>query len=232
MLLVKLPVSWLLPLVPNVLHCRHPEGSAWAGRCGDASLVLGTSAPLALGSIQWDLHPWQLARGRIALDIRASQGTDSVAAEVRVFKGGIDVFGGQGTLSLSRLPPRYVRGWRGTLHVDALHLRTESGRLRAIDGDIRLLDLQSPQAVRWGSFRLNLPPAPAGAPSSGQFSVLTGTLQASGTATLDERGDWQLDAAVRPTKGADAALVAELGLLGPPDTSGLRRLSVAGSQGS
>lgn len=230
-LLLRWPLGWALPLLPKSVHCEWPAGTLWNGHCASLSARLGGQAFL-LGEVNWQMQPWQLWRGRLALAVSLSRGPVRATAVVHWGINHLEV------LNLSAqgpLDPAYVPGfpatWRGALQINGVHLRLDKGRLTAVEGSVRANQLASlgPASVTYGSYLLQFPPASGDVLSVGQIRDEGGPLQVQASLRVTPALDWQLDGLVAARASTDPALAKQIQYLGSPDAQGLRPFSMAGS---
>ncbi len=226
-LAVRLPLRWVLPLLPKTLHCLQPEGTLWSGGC--RGLVLLPTA-LVFDEFDWAWRPARLLHGRLAFAVRVRRLDASASGVLQWTPGRIEILdaAGVGTLQPGLPPP--LAGWTGRVAVEGLRLRLLGGRLDALDGQLEAHGLRSPQGIDWGSYRVSLPRSSGGDIAPGEIASLDGPLLLKGSvAVKPAERSWQLDVRLAVQPGADPALANALGALGAPDAEGLRPLSVAGT---
>lgn len=227
----RLPVSWVLPLLPPDVSCGQASGSVWQGRCGQLTLGRGTTA-VAIGAADWRLAPAALLRARAEASVQF-EGPQVVGhAQVSAAAGGsLQLSDVDATLPLDRrlfgmLPPN----WTGRVTLRLPLVRYAGRRLEAFNGDIEARDIvaQGPRPDDFGSYALHVPEAPAGQPHRGELRDLGGPLELQGTLVMQPDLHWQLDALVKARPRASEGLTRIIEYLGPPDANGRRSFSAAG----
>jgi hypothetical protein len=230
-LLLRLPLGWAIPLLPTRIQCDGPAGTVWNGRCASLSSRVGGNAVL-LGEVSWQLRPWQLFRGSLALDLALSRGPVHANALVQWSLNRLEVLelAARGPLDPA-LVPGFPATWRGELQVSGARLRLEKGLLTALEGTARASQLASlgPVPAAYGSYQLQFPRAAGGGLSVGQIHDEGGPLQVQATLRVTPALDWQLDGLVAARATSDPALARQIQYLGSPDAQGLRPFSLAGS---
>ena len=230
-LLLRLPLGWALPLLPTGIQCDGPTGSLWNGRCASLSSQVGGN-PFLLGEVSWQVRPWQLLRGSLALDIALSRGPVQANALVQWGLNRLEVLEltARGPLDPA-LVPGFPATWRGELQVSGARLRLEKGRLTALEGTARASQLASvgPLPVAYGNYQLQFPRATGDSLSVGQIRDEGGPLQVQATLRVTPALDWQLDGLVAARATSDPGLARHIQYLGSPDAQGLRPFSLAGS---
>lgn len=232
MLLVRLPLSWVRPLLPAGVTCDVPSGSIWNGRCGTLT-VTTSGAPLTLGAVNWRLRPGALLRLKLA-------GTLQAEGPVLTGRSGFSMGpGGNALLEdaeldapldrrlLAMVPPN----WTGRVRARLPRVELRNHQLAAVTGTIEAHDVvaQGPRPDSFGSYALTFPASPA-APGSfrGQLRDLDGPVEVAGTLDVRANLDWELNANVRARPSATPQLARLLEFLGPPDAQGRRTFSAAG----
>jgi hypothetical protein len=206
-------VGWLAAtapaqLVPDVLKALNPalqcdgaEGSLWRGSAAWCSLRVNDQV-LALGRLDWRLHPWSLLWLQPSAHVSTQWGDQLVDGDVR-----ISPFG---TLTLRdarvQLPVSLLHVWapvpaRGTLgaRVESLQWR---GHLRELNGRLEWRDAQWQWGARWlrlGHYTVEL--------RSESDQALTGQLSGEGDlagagklAVNPDKRIWQVDVALSASR--------------------------------
>jgi hypothetical protein len=132
---------------------------------------------------------------------------------------------------LSLFPP----GWSGSLELAIERAAVRHGRLSALQGRARLLQLRCVQPpADLGSVELDVP-APAldaadgTRPIVGALRDIAGPLSLQGQAQLSGDGAYEISGTVAPRGGASTDLQQALQLLGPPDAQGRYAFTLAGT---
>ena len=230
--LIRLPLRWAAPLLlPRAVHCQMPEGSLWAGRCGQLDWT-GASGAIRVGDVSWAMRPARLLRTRLAFDIRVLRGAAQAEALVQLGFGRLEVLdlAARGPIDPS-IVKGFPPGWTGELELAGVRLRLDDGKLAALDGTVvaRNLVSQTPHATAWGSYQLRIPKREGGQLAPGELHDLEGPLQLQGSLRLSPDFSWQLDGGVAARSTADPELTRQIQYLGSPDAQGLRPFSLAGS---
>lgn len=226
----RLPLRWVVPLLPAGATCSAPAGSLWRGYCSELAFGRDGNA-LSVGAVSWKLRPAALLTGRIAGEVRAAGPLLQGHGEFSLGSGRLELRNVDGTAPLDRrLLPMLPANWTGRLSVRLVELRVASGRLERAQGEAELRDIeaQGPRAGQYGSYALTLPAAPAGQAHRGELRDLGGPVELTGTVVLQPDLSWQLDALARARPSAGAALSRAMEFLGPADAQGRRRISAAG----
>jgi len=229
--LTRLPLRWALPLLPKSVHCDGPTGTLWNGQCASLSSRTGATAFL-VGELGWQLRPWQLLRGRIALDVGLSRGPLRANAQLQWGINRLEVLGlsAHGPLDPALLPG-FPATWRGELQISGGRLRLDKGRLTVLEGNARASNLggMGPVPTTYGSYQLQFPRSTGETPGIGQIRDEGGPLQVQATLRVTPAREWQLDGLVAARATSDPALARQIQYLGSPDAQGLRPFSLAGS---
>jgi hypothetical protein len=131
----------------------------------------------------------------------------------------------------ANLLPMLPRGWLGQLQVDLASAQFTQGRPEGLAGTIAVQALrQVSPPLQFGNYtlRFTTPPDAEGR-QRGELSDAGGPLAISGTVTLGKDGQYEIEGTAAGREGAPPDLVQVLELLGPPDSTGRRPFSVAGT---
>ncbi len=229
--LMRLPLGWVLPLLPKGIHCEEPTGTLWSGHC--ASLASRTGGnPFLLGEVGWQLRPWQLFGGHLVLDVALSRGPIRASALVQWGINRLEVrnLSAQGPLDPA-LVPGFPATWRGELQISDGRLRLDRGLLTVLEGNARASKLAGlgPVPTTYGSYQLRFPPVTGDTLGVGQIRDEGGPLQVQATLRVTPSLEWQLDGLVAARATSDPGLAKQIQYLGSPDAQGLRPFSLAGS---
>lgn len=178
------------------------EGSIWNGRISQLSV-----RQVRLQDVHWHLQPWALFLGRLQLRLEYADAQNQIAVSVaRGFTGANHVRGLEGRLSVpyvQGLTPYTIPVFKGVVLFEDVSLRL-AGRLPDdASGRIqwRGAAVDIGQTVDLGQLQVELEGL-----DSGIAAIITetsGLLEGEARATLDEQGNYQVDANLKPTdKGA------------------------------
>jgi hypothetical protein len=187
-LIAALPASLLGRLLPGAVRAADFSGSFWHGAAAKIS-VNG----IECGAAEWELHPAELFRLHLGVDLRWVKGDFALAASAHLGLHGIeaDSISGGGTLediaALTGLP-----GWHGTSTVAINHLSAAYHQLNALQGDINVADLRVAnlgEDINLGAYTLhfNNPAADAPGVIEGQIQDTAGPLEVHALLTLTPR---------------------------------------------
>jgi len=226
-LVVKWPASWVSGALPVGVTCGEITGTVWNGAC-DALSVQN----IALGNLQWQLHPVGLLSGALVSQLSIDGPVGTATAQVAARSGGritarnVRANFPLNPALLTSLPP----GLRGNVETDLALLRLEKGIVAAIEGHIDVHDLEQrgAQNSNWGDYVVSFPPGSSGEPV-GDVRSVKGPLEIEGKLRLTREPGFVLDGLLKPRASAPADLVQKLGALGTPDAQGRRAFSVAGT---
>jgi general secretion pathway protein N len=229
-LIARLPVRWVVGLLPAQVSCGDPAGSLWRGQCGRFA-VTGAAGPMELGRLDWTLRPAALLRASLAGEAILDGPRHRARALFEATPGG-DLELRETTAQLpldARLLRMLPANWTGRLELDVDEVVLRSRRLASARGTARALDViaQGPQPDNFGSHELKIAPVTDGT-HRGQLRDLGGPLEVEGTLVLRPDLSWQVDALLRARPGASDRLARLLEYLGPPDAQGRRTFSAAG----
>ncbi len=224
-LLARLPASWVVPRTGSV-SCASVDGSVWQGSCEGLTLE---RAPF--GDLAWDIAPLRLLTGTLAAHIVLTHGPIAGSADVARGLGGsmvlrdlvVDLPLDRG--QIPRVPPRL----RGSVHTDLSLVRIEHGAITELKGRIEAHDLTQAtgRVTALGSYAVSFPGG--GSEPLGTLVDLGGPLAVQGTLRLTRQPGYVLEGQVAAREGAPPELVANLNLLGTPDSLGRRPFSIAGT---
>ncbi|HTW73650.1 MAG TPA: type II secretion system protein N [Steroidobacteraceae bacterium] len=225
-LLVRLPASVLMPLLPAGIGCEMPGGTLWQGSC--ARLRYGS---LSLSGFSWKLHPAALLRLRVSAELSSEDPRARGHTQVELTRdGGIHLQALSAQLPLQGGLRLFPQGLAGTLQIAVQDARLRHDQLLALQGSIRVLQLRSEdEPADLGNFELQFPAAAGTGPIEGQLHDLGGPLSVSGQLRLLRGGGYDLSGWVAARPQASPDLIQALQLLGPPDAQGRRMFSLAGS---
>jgi hypothetical protein len=229
--LARLPAGLVASLLAPTLLCESPSGTIWGGSCG----VLRSGA-LTLSDVHWTTRPAGLLRARLILDLVSQDpravGQTRLTAHI---DGELDIEGLEARLPLENGLSLFPPGWSGSLELAIERAAVRHGRLSALQGRARLLQLRCVQPpADLGSVELDVP-APAldaadgTRPIVGALRDIAGPLSLQGQAQLSGDGAYEISGTVAPRDGASTDLQQALQLLGPPDAQGRYAFTLAGT---
>ncbi|HEY0720400.1 MAG TPA: type II secretion system protein N [Gammaproteobacteria bacterium] len=218
-----LALRWMEPLlakVPNRPQLQGVEGTLWSGHAVQAS-----DRGVALGELQWELSPWALLLGRLAVTLHIS-GSDGY------LDGELATGLGMKQLQLSRvngqLPAALLKSFAPSLPVKpagsfALNLNEamiEGTRLRSLDGRVvwNKGGVTAPLALEFGDLAAEFSSSDEGV--AGHVKDSGGPLQLTAELKLGADGSYTLSGKSAARSGAAPALATSLSLLGQPDAQG------------
>ena len=115
------------------------SGSLWHGAAGKI-LVSGVEC----GAAEWQLHPLQLLRLQLGVDVHWVKGDFALAASGRIGLHSFEADSISGGGALEELKSMTgLSGWRATVAVDIDRLQGTANQLNAIHGDINVADLRA-----------------------------------------------------------------------------------------
>jgi general secretion pathway protein N len=225
-LLVRLPASWVKGFLPPGVSCTDVAGTAWDGSCAGLAY---NGAPL--GTLNWELHPLALFRGKVAAFVDLTRGNDFVRGDIEVGSGQSYVAHDlQAQMPLDPpLLPQLDAGYSGNVSVNLAYLQVEKNIISAVEGQVQGTSLYSKKdRMALGSYSVTFPRASGGEPT-GELTSLDGPLDFEGTLKLTREPGWVIDGKVRTKPETPPSLVQQLAYLGAPDPSGFRPISLAGT---
>lgn len=230
-LLVRLPASVLLRLVPGPWRCTDASGTLWHGSCGEF-----TDGRHGVSELHWTVHPAALLRARIALDVRSEDPAASGQAYLEWQPGGALLIEHlAATLSPQELTALLPGGWSASLQLAIDRAQVRAGHLVALEGTLELQQLQlRGSRTTLGSYELAFPPAAdaaaaADAAMQGTLRDVEGPLSLHGQLQLQPAGSYEISGKVAAREDASPALQQLLEALGPADAGGEREFSLEGT---
>jgi hypothetical protein len=228
-LLVRLPAAWLTGFAPPGVSCTQIAGSAWNG--SSHGLVYNGAT---LGTLDWELHPLALFRGKLSAFVNLTRGQNFIRGDLEM--GGGDTYIAhdlQAQMPLDPpLLPQLDSGYSGNISVNLEYLRVRKNLIGAVQGQVQATSLYSKRdRMALGGYSVTFPRAPAGNEPVGQVMSLDGPVDFQGTLKLTHRPQpgWLLSGKVRTKPETPRALVQQLAYLGAPDAEGFRSLSLEGT---
>jgi len=205
------------------------SGSVWNG----AAQVVQSGA-VRVGSVEWNLHPLALFRGRAAADVKLTRVDGFARGYVEARGSGRVVLrDASGSLPLAVLPPSFVAGgWTGNLNLRLDSVDIVDRWPASIVGTIEVKNLIGParKPAALGSYKLVFPEQPAPDVLAAALTDLGGPLQLAGTLQLKAADrSYVLDGLIAARPEATADMVNSLQFLGPPDAQGRRQISLQGT---
>lgn len=231
--LVRMPASWALHLLPSGISCEQPAGTLWHGSCARLQ-----AAGVAVGPVSWSLRALPLLLARADADVLSEDTRLPLQAHVSLRTGGrMEASAVQGEFELSpELLPSFPDGWRGGVRLNLAALSVVDGRLQSLQGtvDIDSLRQQSPP-MAMGSYRLEFAPA-AGAPGAsasdgvvGSLRDTAGPLSVTGSLRYTAIGGYEINGLVAARSDATPDLAKAVEYQGVADGQGRRQFSLAGT---
>ena len=231
--LVRLPASWALHVLPSGISCEQPAGTLWHGSCARLQ-----AAGVAVGPVNWSLRALPLLIARLDAELQSEDSRLPLQAHMSLRSGGrVEASGLKGQFELSPdLLPSFPDGWRGSVRLNLAALSVVDGRLQSLQGtvDIDSLRQQSP-AMTMGSYRLEFAPA-AGASGAGANGSVVGNLRdtagplsVTGTLRYTAAGGYEINGLVAARSDATPDLAKAVEYLGVADNQGRRQFSLAGT---
>ena len=229
-LLVVLPASWFSGALPPQLGCGNLTGSIWRGQCSGLSVAQANGQPLRLDTLDWQLHPLALLRGRLQADVSIA-GADVVArGNLTVQSGGrltLEALSGRIGLDHARLAA-LPSGWSASAEARELSLRFAEGRIQQLGGALLAHQLRDARGTAFGDFRLEFPPTQS-PPFRGTLADAGGPMQLKAQLELNADQSWQMQGTIMLRPGAPPGLGGALDQLAPADINGLRNFRLEGA---
>ena len=224
-LIIALPASLAGWLLPARIHATDFSGSIWHGAT-QKIIVNGT----ACGAAEWQLHPLQLLRLRVGIDVHWVKGDFALSASGRLGLHSIEAnsISGGGALEELRSMTGFA-GWHGTVAVAIDHFSAEFNQPNAIHGDINVADLRAASIgdeVNLGAYTLHFdePVDDAHGVIEGRIRDTAGPLEVHAELTLTPRDHTStLSGTARERASAPPALrtaLENLAQLRPRDAQG------------
>lgn len=212
--------------LPLTLH--EVGGTVWSGQAGALAY---RSTPL--GALQWELSPWRLLLGRLALAVQLQDDAGAVSGRITVHSDGSAVL----REVTGRLPAGRFMLFNPGLPIAAdgiIALNLEEAQLPAeqapaLRGTVVWSQalLVAGQPLRLGDLKLTLQPGEDGG-TTGVLADAGGPLEINGTLSLDKGRNYRLEAKLRARPEAEAGLGNALQMLGRPDGRGYYTLRYSG----
>ena len=226
--LVRLPASWALHLLPSSIACEQPAGTLWQGSCAQLQ-----TAGMAIGPVNWSLHALPLLIARIDAEVQSEDTRLPLQVHVSVRTGGhVEASGVHAQFELSPdLLPSFPEGWQGQVQLNLAALSVAAGHLKSLQGtvDIASLRQQSP-AMALGSYQLDFAPSTDAADAVvGQLRDTAGPLSVAGTLRYTAAGGYEINGTVAARGEATPDLAKAVEYLGEADGQGRRQFSLAGT---
>ena len=229
-LVVLWPARWLAPALPPGMRCTDWAGSLWRGQCTGFKWSAAGAAPVSIDSLQWQLHPLTLLRGRVQADVELAQAAMQAQGRITTGMGGrlqVERLNASGVLD-HRLLGALPKGWSTRAELKDVAFEYVGGALHALSGTGIARELHDERGTSLGDYQLQFGPG-ASAPFKGQLRDLKGPLQLAASITVNADLGWQLDGTASLRAGSPPALARALDQLGGADINGQRRISIAGT---
>jgi Type II secretion system (T2SS), protein N len=156
-ILAALPASLLSRFLPAAIHADDFSGTVWHGSAGKI-----TVQSRDVGALEWWLHPAAFLHLRAAADLHWVRGAFVLDALVNVDRHGFaarEIKGGGPIEDLHDVG--VAAAWRGIADIKLSQLSGNFSQLSAVEGDIVLSGLTSPQVADgadWGGYDVRLAP--------------------------------------------------------------------------
>jgi general secretion pathway protein N len=228
-LIVRFPARWISPLLPHGMQCQQLTGSAWSGTC--TALSAGGSA---VGDLTWDLHPLQLLRGRLELQLNLTNQGSYLRGAVALGFGGA-LHGRDVTLDLplsSALVSSLPAGAHAQLLGKLSRVEWNGKYLAGLQGELEVRDFIGSRGQAFGSYQARFGPvvAPGRADMpSGVVHDLGGPLALDATLQFTHDPGYLVQGQVAARPSASPELAQVLQYLGSPDAAGKRPFSISGT---
>ena len=229
MLVVRLPARWIRPLLPHDLHCQQLDGSAWSGSC--AGLNAGGSA---LGDLSWELHPLQLLRGRLDLQLDLTNQGNYLRGDVALGFGGA-LHGRDVSLDFpltSQLVSSLPAGAHARLQGKLARIEWSGKFFSVLQGELDIQDLVGSQGMAFGNYQAVFAAEDAGGGAGMPKGVVRdsgGALELNATLQLNHDPGYVLQGQVAARPSASPELADAIKYLGSADAAGRRPFSLAGT---
>ena len=225
-LLVRLPASWVKGFVPPAVACSEIAGTAWNGSCTGLAY---NGAPL--GTLNWELHPLALFRGKVSAFLDLTRGQDFVRGDIEMGSGQAYVAHDlQAQMPLDPpLLPQLGSGFAGNVSVNLAYLKVEKNLVTAIEGQVQGTSLYSKaDRVALGGYSLTFPKTAGGGEPVGQLASLDGPLDFEGTLKLTRAPGWEVHGKARVKPETPPAFVEQL-KFAAQDPDGRRQIDLEGT---
>ena len=225
-LLVRLPASWVKGFAPPGITCTEIAGTAWDGSCTGLTY---NGAPL--GTLNWELHPLALFRGKIAAFVDLTRGNDFVRGDFEVGSGQTYVAHDlQAQLPLDPpLLPQLNAGYSGNVSVNLEYVKVEKNLVTAVEGQVQGTSLYSKaDRMALGGYSLTFPKAAGTGEPVGQLASLDGPLDFEGTLKLTRAPGWEVHGKARTKPETPPAVVEQL-KFAQQDPDGRRQIDLEGT---
>jgi len=231
MVLARAPARWVQDKLPPRIHCASLLGTVWNGRCNGLAIdqAVAGRAPLAIDSMQWNLHPLPLLRGSVAADVKLWRGDGEATAQVqRGLGGALEVRALNGQLAVDRaLLPPLPAGWQAEVAFRDVAFALDGNLLTRLTGSGRLVNVTDTRGSSLGSYELDFGQEPHDAPFNGRLRSLDGPVKVDAAVVLAANTGWEMNGTVIASATAPASLERMLAQLGPPDAAGRRTFSIS-----
>jgi len=210
------------------------SGTVWNGHARSLSW---RAAPL--GDLRWSFAPSELLKGRIGGTLEFSRPNGSATTRASLgLDGELRLSGTQASLPvemLSELPIGTPPRWRGRLSGQFDEVVIKGGWPTTLRGTLDMdgLIAPPPRNTSIGSYRVEIPDpqasGDAGGPLTARVTDKEGPFSFEGRFTLGPDRSFLLEGSLGTRGSTPAPLARSIELLGPPDASGRRQVSVSGT---
>lgn len=209
-------------------------GSIWNGHAREL-----TWRSVPLGDLRWSLAPAELLRGRLGGQLQLTRPDGAATTQFALsFNGDLHLIATTASLPvelLSSLPIGMPRNWRGRLSAQFDEIVVTGGWPTTLRGTLEMdgLIAPPPRNISIGSYQVVMPDPQASAARAGELTARVndkeGPFSFEGRFTLGADRSFLLEGSLAPRGNTPPPLVRSLELLGPPDASGRRPVSVSGT---
>lgn len=231
--LVRLPASWALHLLPADLSCEQPAGTLWHGSCARVQ-----AAGVAAGPIHWNLRALPLLIARLDAEVQSEDARLPLRAQLQLRPGGrVEAHAVHGQFELSpELLRSFPEGWQGTVRVDLDSLVFADGGLQSLQGTVDINELrQLSPAMAVGSYRLEFSPETGAPAADARHAVVAslrdtaGPLSVAGKLRYSMAEGYEINGTVAARSDAAPELAKSVEFLPAADGQGRHQFSLAGT---
>lgn len=230
----QLPAKLVLDHLPASIPLRlqNVTGTLWQG---SASHV--TWQQLSLRNVQWDLQWGALLGGQLALTWQAqptaggsAKGTCSISLSRQIACTDLEIAALPAQAATPYLQRYHIPALRGTFQAQLATLAWQAGTTPHATGQLEWRDAGSSLAPQtFGNYRIMLTTDDGGTQQATFSSAPDAAFAASGTASLQTTGDYQINLDLTPDASVPPPITQGLGMmLGTPQADGRFHLEKQG----